>query len=108
TGFFVSVFCGLVGAKYRDLSHGLSNVFQLLFVLTPVIYPPELLLSKGLWFAVYFNPLSSFIQIVRVPIVDQSFAPLIDYLVVFVVLLIAIVSSKIASSRLEKRIAYYL
>jgi ABC-type polysaccharide/polyol phosphate export permease len=108
SGFFIALNLAYLGAKYRDLQHGLANLFQLLFVLTPVIYPPELLIQKGLWFAVYFNPLSSFIQVIRVPLVDQAMASNLDYLVMFLVLFLSIVCSHFSRKKFENKIAYYI
>lgn len=105
-GFFISLTLSYVGAKYKDLQHGLSNLFQLLFVLTPVIYPPEMLIKKGLWFAVYFNPLSAFIQVIRVPLVDGKFAHSADYLVLAITLITFMFLSFIAENRLKNRVAY--
>ncbi|HCJ7287637.1 TPA: ABC transporter permease, partial [Vibrio cholerae] len=99
SGFFIALTLSYLGAKYKDLQHGLSNLFQLLFVLTPVIYPPEMLIKKGLWFAVYFNPLSSFIQVIRVPLVENKHAQLIDYMTLFIVLALFAYLSKVARSK---------
>ncbi|MDE1330745.1 ABC transporter permease [Vibrio aestuarianus] len=105
-GFFISLTLSYVGAKYKDLQHGLSNLFQLLFVLTPVIYPPEMLIKKGLWFAVYFNPLSAFIQVIRVPLVEGKLAHSVDYLVLVVTLITFIFLSYFAENRLKHKVAY--
>lgn len=107
-GFFISLTLSYLGAKYRDLQHGLSNLFQLLFVLTPVIYPPKMLIEKGLWFAVYFNPLSSFIQVIRVPLVDGQMASLIDYFTILMTIIIFVVFSRISKVKFENKVAYYL
>lgn len=108
SGFFIALTVSYIGVKYRDLQHGFANIFQLLFVLTPVIYPPELLIEKGLWFAVYFNPLSSFIQVIRVPLVEQNMASDIDYLVMFSVLFLSFFGSLVAHKKYENRVAYYV
>jgi ABC-type polysaccharide/polyol phosphate export permease len=107
-GFFISMTFSYLGAIYKDIGHALSNVFQLLFVLTPVIYPPEMLIKKGLWFAVYFNPLSSFIQVIRVPLVDGTFASAIDYIVLSVTLIVFVILSYKVSKKFENKVAYYV
>jgi ABC-type polysaccharide/polyol phosphate export permease len=70
-----------LGLRYRDLQHGLSGIFSLLFVVTPVIYPADVLIKKGLAFAIYGNPFSSLIEIVRYPILNGEFANLNHYIV---------------------------
>jgi ABC-type polysaccharide/polyol phosphate export permease len=74
----VSVFSYL-GLRYRDLPHGLNGLLNLLFVLTPVIYPADVLAKKGIYFAVYANPLASIIEIVRDPILNNRFANFYHY-----------------------------
>ena len=68
-----------LGLRYRDLQHGLGGVFSLLFVLTPVIYPPDVLIQKGLHLAVYGNPFSSLVEVVRRPLLLGELAGLADY-----------------------------
>ncbi|MBY7818083.1 ABC transporter permease [Vibrio fluvialis] len=105
-GFFISLTLSYLGAKYKDLQHGLSNLFQLLFVLTPVIYPPDMLIKKGLWFAVYFNPLSSFIQVIRTPLVEGKPSLLVDYITLIFVLFLFIFLSRLVKDKLGDKIAY--
>lgn len=80
-----------LGLRYRDLQHALGGVFNLLFVLTPVIYPPEVLLKKGLHIAIYGNPLGSLIEVVRQPLLHGVMAGYEHYLVasIFAGILIA-------------------
>lgn len=68
-----------LGLRYRDLQHGLGGVFSLLFVITPVIYPPEVLIQKGLHLAVYGNPFSALVEVVRQPLLLGAPAGLADY-----------------------------
>jgi ABC-type polysaccharide/polyol phosphate export permease len=68
-----------LGARFRDLTHGLANIFQVLFVLTPVIYTPEILIQRDLAAFVYCNPLHSMIEIIREPITHSRAADLEHY-----------------------------
>lgn len=68
-----------IGARFRDVPHALQGLFQFLFVLTPVIYSPEILINRGLGWAVYGNPFNAFINVIRVPIMNGSAAQTIDY-----------------------------
>ncbi|HHQ4465033.1 TPA: ABC transporter permease [Aeromonas veronii] len=70
-----------LGLRYRDLQHALSGVFSLLFVITPVIYPSEVLMKKGFSVVIYGNPFSSLIEIVRYPILNGEFASSIHYII---------------------------
>lgn len=70
-----------LGLRYRDLQHGLTGMFSLLFVVTPVIYPAEVLIKKGFALAIYGNPFASLIEVVRFPILNGELADPIHYIV---------------------------
>ncbi|WP_051453204.1 ABC transporter permease [Dechloromonas agitata] len=69
-----------LGLRYRDLQHGLAGIFSLLFVVTPVIYPAEVLIKKGFAAAIYANPFASLIEVVRYPILNGELAEPLHYL----------------------------
>ncbi len=68
-----------LGLRYRDLQHALTGLFSLLFIVTPVILPPEMLIQKGIGVVVYMNPFASLIEVVRYPIINAGFAGLAQY-----------------------------
>lgn len=67
--------------RYRDLNHALSGIFGLIFLITPIIFSPELLIQKGISIAIYLNPFASLIEIVRYPILNVDFANLEHYFI---------------------------
>ena len=68
-----------LGLRYRDFQHALTGLFSLLFIVTPVIFPPEILIKKGISIVVYMNPFASLIEVVRYPIINAGFAGLTQY-----------------------------
>ena len=68
-----------LGLRYRDLQHALSSIFSMLFIVTPVMYPPEILIKKGIAIIVYGNPFASLIEVVRVPLLTGHLAEPIHY-----------------------------
>ena len=96
------------GARYRDLQHGLGNVFQILFVLTPVIYPPELLVKKGLGWAAYVNPFTALIEVVRRPLTEQVPAQWFEYGLVVLYIVIAALVAWFLRNRLERDVVYLI
>lgn len=106
--FLIANIFSYIGVMYQDIQHGLGNLFQLLFVLTPVIYPPEVLIKKGLGFAVYLNPLTSIIQILRSPLVEQKPAHIIEYFFVVGYIILAMFIASKVKERIEKKVIYYL
>ncbi len=68
-----------LGLRYRDIQHALTGIFSLLFIVTPVIFPSEVLLKKGISMVIYLNPFASLIDIVRHPIINGEFASFQQY-----------------------------
>jgi ABC-type polysaccharide/polyol phosphate export permease len=70
-----------MGLRYRDLQHALPSIFSLLFIVTPVIYPPEILVKKGASYILYLNPFTSLIEVVRSPLLEGSLASTEHYII---------------------------
>ncbi len=70
-----------LGLRYRDLQHAINSLLSLFFIVTPVLYPPEVLIKKGIGIVVYMNPLASLIEVVRYPLLHLNFAPLNHYII---------------------------
>ncbi len=87
-----------LGLRYRDLQHAISSMLTLLFIVTPVLYPPEFLIQKGVGIMIYINPLASLIEVIRYPLLNADFAGLHHYLItssfVFVVTSLAMLLKK--------------
>lgn len=72
--------CAYVGTRFRDLPHALGGILQVLFFVTPIMFPIKVLKDRHLDFVYQFNPLYYLIDIVRHPIMESSFAPTQNYL----------------------------
>lgn len=70
-----------LGLRYRDLQHAITSILSLLFIITPVLYPPEVLIQKGVGLAIYINPFASLIEVVRYPLLNGNFAEFHHYLI---------------------------
>lgn len=96
-----------LGLRYRDLIHGLTSLFSLLFVITPIIYPAEVLIQKGLAFAVYINPFASLIEIVRHPILHGQLASSTHYVVACLFALLFICARFQLNARWSRYVVYW-
>lgn len=67
-GWSVGVLGGFVNTVFRDTHHLLEVLFQILFYLSAVIYPKQLLIDNGLSWLVDCNPLVAFLDLVRDPV----------------------------------------
>jgi ABC-type polysaccharide/polyol phosphate export permease len=78
-GWSLAVLFGLATVRFRDTHHLSEVCFQGLFYLTPVMYPPEQLTSRGLSFLIDYNPLVPFLELLRRPILDDAFPSLTTF-----------------------------
>lgn len=94
--------------RFRDLPHALTGVFQVLFFITPIMFPASILQDRGLELVYLFNPLYYLIDVVRFPILEQTFAPWSHYL--FALCYIAVCASigLAIARRLDDRIVFLL
>jgi lipopolysaccharide transport system permease protein len=68
-GWSMAVVAGYVNTVFRDIQHLTDIAFQVLFYLTPVMYPPEVLVRTEMTWLVQYNPLVHLLKIVRDPLI---------------------------------------
>ena len=107
--YFYGTSCTMayLGLRHRDLQHALSSFLSLLFIGTPVIYPPEVLINKGIGMVVYMNPFASLIEIVRYPLLNSSFAPIQHYLIAIVFASIMLLSGSILKQKWGRFVPFW-
>src|SRR6267378_3466202 len=72
-GVWISILLGMVSTRFRDVPPIVASFLQVLFFLTPLIWPPELL---GQWHPIAtFNPLFAAVDVVRAPLIGVPTAP---------------------------------
>jgi ABC-type polysaccharide/polyol phosphate export permease len=103
---WISLIVGVLCTRFRDLPPIITNLLQILFFVTPVMYRPETLPSR-LTFIVRLNPLYYLIEAMRAPMLGQA-PPTGTYPVLIIT---AVAGSLLAFSffvRTRARIAYWL
>ncbi|KVR77787.1 MULTISPECIES: ABC transporter permease [Burkholderia] len=68
-GVWISVTLGILCARFRDIPPIVTNLIQVVFFFTPVMWSPEILKDRA-WVAEY-NPLYHLMEIVRAPITGR-------------------------------------
>ncbi|OXM58983.1 sugar ABC transporter permease [Amycolatopsis thailandensis] len=76
---WVTLLLGIISTRYRDIPQVINSLIQLLFYMTPIVWPIDQLMAGGARDSisgalpfVYANPLFHFIQIVRAPLIGQA------------------------------------
>jgi lipopolysaccharide transport system permease protein len=68
----LAVCTGTLNVLFHDTQHLLEIVLQIMFYVTPIIYKPEMLITKGLGWAVQYNPFAVFLELLRRPLLDGA------------------------------------
>lgn len=100
-GFMVAV----VGARFRDVQLAMTNILQVFFFLTPIIWHAEDLRDHQ--FILLLNPFYYIVSIVRDPILGQI-PPFSTWLVSFVMAVVGWVLAVILYDQKHQRLSYWV
>jgi lipopolysaccharide transport system permease protein len=108
-GWSVAVCMGLANVMFQDSQHLIQIVMQIAFYVTPIMYPPELLMGRRLvsW-CVRLNPLAAFLELVRKPLLEAQLPSTWAVGMAGAASVIAVLSAVLALKRFEKRLIFYL
>jgi len=85
-GIWVALLVGIVSTRFRDIPPVTQSIVQLMFFLTPIVWVYDQLLENPRTAArarlVEFNPFLHFVEIIRRPLLGQSFEPRYWYVVI--------------------------
>jgi len=64
---------GMICARFRDVPPIVASIVQVVFFVTPIVWPPSAL-GPNAWWAV-LNPLYTSIDVMRGPLLGESVSP---------------------------------
>lgn len=102
---WISLFIGMLGARFRDVEHALAALVPLLFFVSPVIYRPDYLPFKSS--IVWLNPITHFIEVVRDPLLG-SIPPGFVYFTNFAILCCGWLVTLLLFNTRRNRIAFWV
>ncbi len=103
--FWIVPLVGLIGARFRDLLPIIQSMLQILFFITPVIWPAKALAGKE-WVAL-INPFHHMIELVRAPLLGTEPA-LVSYVAVALMTVVGFAAAHLFYGRFRSRIIYWL
>jgi lipopolysaccharide transport system permease protein len=107
-GWAVAVLAGYVNSVFRDIQHASEIGFQVLFYLTPIIYPPEALARTRLGQLVAYNPLVPLLTIVREPLLEGRIPSPETFQAAVLATFAVTAVATLLLRRLQKRVILYL
>lgn len=106
TALLVALVLGIVGARFRDLSHIISAFLSFLMLLTPIMWNASMMTGKRI-LLVYLNPIAYYIEIIRAPLLNKVPDP-IYYYGVFGVIIVLLFLANYLYNRFSKRLIFWL
>jgi len=103
----ITIFAYLT-TRFRDAAYMASAGLQVLFYVTPVLWPHRLLRERGLAWAVELNPLYHVLEVVRYPLLQSEPAAARNYAVVALLALGLLVTAWWLARIYHRRIVYFL
>ena len=104
-GIWLGVVLGILCARYRDILPIVTNLVQVAFFFTPVMWSPEILKDRA-WVAEY-NPFYHLIEIVRAPIIGRP-VHLESWIWSLAFLVIGFGFAQLLMQRFRNRVPYWL
>lgn len=107
-GIWLTVFFGIVGARFRDLSEIVQAIMRIAFLATPVIWMPSTTeRGGGLRAFLDYNPFFHFIELIRAPLLGNPIAPL-SWIAVLSMTVIGFLLAYLSTRHLAKNIALWV
>lgn len=72
-GMWMSILLGMVSARFRDVPPIVASVIQVVFFMTPVMWPVDALGANAWW--AQLNPLFAMLDVMRSPLLGMANAP---------------------------------
>lgn len=104
---WIALVCGILCARYRDLTQIVSNALQVFFYLTPIVWMPKLLPGRVGVYLLDFNPFYHCIEIVRAPLLGEM-PSLANWVVSLSILAVGSLFTLWFFNNYKRRIAYWL
>jgi len=102
---WVSILLGLVSTRFRDLPPIVSSILQILFLVTPILWPIELL---GDWQGIAaLNPVFAAIDVIRAPLLGVATSGS-SWIVLVLTTITGCAVTFAAFARFRSRIAYWI
>lgn len=108
TSFLLITISACLTAHLRDVTHMSSLLLQVLFYLTPILWPADLLRQRGMAWVVDGNPLYHLLEVVRHPLVVGEPATAVNYAAVGGLLIGLAVAASAIAARDYRRVVYLL
>ncbi len=107
-GLFLSTIFAYVNARFRDATHLAGVGMQVMFYVTPVLWPVQMLRERRLSWIVDVNPLYHLLEAIRQPLLFSRPATSENYIVVLMVAAFLGALATVIVTSYARRVVYFL
>jgi lipopolysaccharide transport system permease protein len=104
----ITVLTAFFNVLFQDTQQIAEVTFQIAFFLTPILYSTELLYQKGLWFLAELNPVVTFLELIRAPLVSGEVPHYGLYLRALAIDALFVGCALTTIKKLEKKLIFHL
>ena len=102
-GLWVQFFLGTICARFRDVSHLMQSIMQVMFFITPILYVPKMLGPRAA--LLNWNPFTHFVGVVRDPIMTGE-VPILAWQVVGTITIVGWIAAFIVYQKQGRHIPF--
>jgi ABC-type polysaccharide/polyol phosphate export permease len=102
---WIALIVGPICTRFRDFPPIITNLLQMFFFITPIVFKPESL-ERARWI-IHFNPFSYMVQAIRGPLLGQGLA-LDSVIALGLTATVGGVAALLFFARFRQRIAFWL
>lgn len=107
-GWSLTILMGVVNVLFHDTQHLMEVLIQILFYVTPIIYPAQVLRERNLEWALMLNPAANFLELIRKPILEGVVPSPGTYLLAGITTLAAAALAMLTLWKAERKLIFYL
>jgi ABC-type polysaccharide/polyol phosphate export permease len=107
-GLSLCTICAIANAYFPDMQHLLDVGLQMMFYLTPIMYPAAMMEQRGVGWLIKLNPFAALLFLLRDPIVEGAAPPLQAVLLALVSAATLAAVASYALSRVQKTLIMHL
>lgn len=104
----ISVLASFLTVYFQDSQQLLEVLFQVFFFLTPILYPAKMILDRGLGILLSLNPVVTFLELIRQPILTGELPPMWAYTKAVIIVAMFGTMAIGAIAWLEKKLIFHL
>ena len=107
-GWAVAVLTSFAHVYFPDTQHFAEVALQMLFFLTPIMYPPSLLEDNGMAQVTRFNPVARLVALVRIPVLTGQSPTLFQFSLATGLVAVVVALAILVLWRCERRLVFAL